>query len=524
MPTKGVYSHIIEPNRFVSPLDINVYQQGQQYKEGIAKENLQLAASAYGQLSNIPAYGVDAMQLQKEMEGIKSQFLSGNMSNLNDPNTFSHINSIINNAKNNPNIQAIAKRGSIYSQELEKKKKADEKGEPYTSPALDTLQEYYFNNDNFYEKPEGVNLSMGWVSPDLTKVIKQARESATKTTYNPSTGRVEKVAHPEEVSAAFKELIKNNPNYQKDLDYAFQKETKGMDWDTEGNKFILNKVSRLQQQYNQAINMGDLESAKMAEAELNRVQSLSDPTLVGNELKNQYYQNYIQTQLDKVGYANEVADFEKFDRDPLQMQIQKFANEKALKKIEHDYRMSELKIKEEEKAKVKQLALSTKDPLKKSLVLIGIKEGLSDELLDDSQPDGIKTTEELIKMGLKQEKNTEENTKHPIREDIASFRQIFKSNQEKVKKLIESKLGGNLGVGGFNENDIEKVTWNKDTNRYVIDVDDSWYGTNETISLTQDEVNNLNKVIFKKGDEVLEIPLSDTEAIDAANKEGYTKE
>jgi len=130
----------------------------------------------------------------------------------------------------------------------------------------------------------------------------------------------------------------------------------------------------------------------------------------------------------------------------------------------------------------------------------------------------------LIKMGLKQEKNTEENTKHPIREDIASFRQIFKSNQEKVKKLIESKLGGNLGVGGFNENDIEKVTWNKDTNRYVIDVDDSWYGTNETISLTQDEVNNLNKVIFKKGDEVLEIPLSDTEAIDAANKEGYTKE
>lgn len=389
MPTKGVYSHIIEPNRFVSPLDINVYQQGQQYKEGIAKENLQLAASAYGQLSNIPAYGVDAMQLQKEMEGIKSQFLTGDMSNLNDPNTFSHINSIINNAKNNPNIQAIAKRGSIYSQELEKKKKADEKGEPYTSPALDTLQEYYFNNDNFYEKPEGVNLSMGWVSPDLTKVIKQAREAATKTTYNPTTGRVEKVAHPEEVSAAFKELIKNNPNYQKDLDYAFQKETKGMDWDTEGNKFILNKVSRLQQQYNQALNMGDVESAKMAEAELNRVQFLSDPTLVGNELKNKYYQNYVQTQLDKVGYANEVADFEKFDRDPIQMKM-----------LEHSNRMAEIREREKQKNQYKQVAGNTKiDPVRRARLVKAASE-LGTDISDETQPDGYISNEALDDLGV----------------------------------------------------------------------------------------------------------------------------
>ena len=64
-------------------------------------------------------------------------------------------------------------------------------------------------------------------------------------------------------------------------------------------------------------------------------------------------------------------------------------------------------------------------------MLIGIKEGLSYELLDDSQPDGIKTTEELIRMGLKQEESTEESTKNPVREDITSFRQIFKGNQKK---------------------------------------------------------------------------------------------
>lgn len=400
MPTKGVYSHIIEPNRFVSPLDINVYQQGQQYKEGIAKENLQLAASAYGQLSNIPAYGVDAMQLQKEMESIKSQFLSGNMSNLNDPNTFSHINSIINNAKNNPNIQAIAKRGSIYSQELEKKKKADEKGEPYTSPALDTLQEYYFNNDNFYEKPEGVNLSMGWVSPDLTKVIKQARESATKTTYNPSTGRVEKVAHPEEVSAAFKELIKNNPNYQKDLDYAFQKETKGTDWDNEGNKFLSNKMNILRQQYTEAVNNRDLESAKMAEAELHKLQTLSDASLVGNELKNQYYQNYIQTQLDKVGYANEVADFEKFDRDPIQMKM-----------LEHSNRMAEIREIEKQKNQYKQVVGNTKiDPVRRARLVKAASE-LGIDISDETQPDGYISNEALDDLGVLKTPKEQNNQK-----------------------------------------------------------------------------------------------------------------
>ena len=523
MPNIGVYHQTVEPNKFVAPINLDVYQKGLEHQEGIAKENLNILSSVYGELSNIPAYGVDAIELHKQMDGLKNELLSSNLSNLSDPNSFSQINSIINKAKNNPRVAEIAKRGTIYSQELAKKQKAEEKGISYTSPALDSLSKYY-NGQNFYETSNNLNLNSGWITPDMAKKIKEAREYSMKTIYDPATGQVKQVASPEDIMKNFQLLTQNDPNFQKDFEYSFQKKTEGVDWNDEGQNFIQQEANRLMDIFNQPRLVVDVETAQMAKNEYDRLIKLADPSLIGEELKNKYRQSYLRGEIEKVGYSADVSNFEKFERDPLQMQTQKFINDKALKEIEHNYRMSEFNAKEKEKAKAEQLALSTKDPLKKSLVLIGIKEGLSYELLDDSQPDGIKTTEELIRMGLKQEESTEESTKNPVREDITSFRQIFTGNQKKVKKLIESKLGGDLGVGGFNENDIEKVTWNKDTNRYEIEVDDSWYGKNETISLTQDEVNDLNKVVFKKGDEVLEIPLTDRKAIDVAIKEGYIKE
>lgn len=327
MPTKGVYSHIIEPNRFVSPLDINVYQQGQQYKEGIAKENLQLAASAYGQLSNIPAYGVDAMQLQKEMESIKSQFLSGNMSNLNDPNTFSHINSIINNAKNNPNIQAIAKRGSIYSQELEKKKKADEKGESYTSPALDTLQEYYFNNEKFYEKPEGVNLSMGWTSPQMHKLIGESLKNVPKVTKNVQVGGYWKLVEsydPDALQAVLQDVY-NRDDVKKEINWRLEKETKGKDWVSEGIKDFKNKYMLAQNALQ--INPTDQKALNFISS---YSQLINNPDLLGKMAKDDYfeskYKNEIQQNLAAYQYQSEG----KMDADDFK-----------LKAIDHQNKMQE---------------------------------------------------------------------------------------------------------------------------------------------------------------------------------------
>ena len=128
--------------------------------------------------------------------------------------------------------------------------------------------------------------------------------------------------------------MKNNPNYQRDLQYSFEKENEGVDWNNHGQEFIQNKANTLQQQFQDAVSLGDLETAQMIQNEYSRLQNLSDPTLIGDNLKQQYFQNYIQNQLDKVGYANDVSDFVKIERDPIQLKLQDLANQKAAKLYE----------------------------------------------------------------------------------------------------------------------------------------------------------------------------------------------
>ena len=38
MPVKGPYSQVIQPNKFVDPMDLNIYVKGVMYKEQLAKE------------------------------------------------------------------------------------------------------------------------------------------------------------------------------------------------------------------------------------------------------------------------------------------------------------------------------------------------------------------------------------------------------------------------------------------------------------------------------------------------------
>lgn len=221
MPTKGVYSHVIEPNRYINPLDLNIYMQGEQHKENIAKENLQLLSSAYGDLSNIPAYGIDAQELQKEMGNIKSQLSSVNLSNLTDPNSFSQINSIINNAKNNPKILAIAERGNNYKKMLEEKAEFEKKGKVYVNRGLTQLNKYYSGN-TFNEKLRVGN--DGYAAPEAGEIMEQVKKIVTpdeKRVLLPNGQySIQKYYDPIKLNQAFDLVTSSDPNYEK-----FQRDT-----------------------------------------------------------------------------------------------------------------------------------------------------------------------------------------------------------------------------------------------------------------------------------------------------------
>lgn len=327
------YTKPVSPGQTYLPLSDEVLLMGAKSAYDQKDKTAQKIGSTYNSLFGISTYGKDAEVLSQFQQDFENQVAELSKANLRDPEVTSKINSLITQYSSNPDVLNIHKRASFYNNELKKEQEAAEKGQKYRSPGRESIEKYY-NSGVYYRNPENINYSSGWVSPDTTKAMQDAVKMSTKEIRDPKTGVVTKQAKPEDISKSFYEIMKNNPNYQRDLQYSFEKENEGVDWNNHGQEFIQNKANTLQQQFQDAVSLGDLETAQMIKNEYSRLQSLSDPSLIGDNLKQQYFQNYIQNQLDKVGYANDVSDFVKIEIDPIQLKLQDLANQKAAKLYE----------------------------------------------------------------------------------------------------------------------------------------------------------------------------------------------
>lgn len=329
------YSQMVNLAQWTDPMDLNMYAKGLAYREEIAKNNLENLSQSLGAINSINTYGVDAQQLDKIKGELRNKLSSLSGGNLTDLNTFSQMKGIINEFSNRDDMQAIYKRISTYNREMQAKRKAEEKGRPYSSPALESLESYWSGKD-FYTNPEGLNLSSGWLSPDVTKFMKEIRESAKKKVYDSKSGMIKEIIDPRDASALWGQYLSTNPNLAKEVEWSFQKETKGIDWETKGREFIDNKTKETLANYQSAVLSGDADGQAIYQRELQRLSSMADPKIIGDELRSQYRNSWFQNQMDKVGYSMDMASFEGFERDPLQMEQIRTANninEALLKQI-----------------------------------------------------------------------------------------------------------------------------------------------------------------------------------------------
>lgn len=329
------YSQMVNLAQWTDPMDLNMYAKGLAYREEIAKNNLENLSQSLGAINSINTYGVDAQQLDKIKGELRERLSSLSGGNLTDLNTFSQMKGIINEFSNRDDTQAIYKRISTYNREMQAKKKAEEKGNYYSSPALESLESYWSGKD-FYTNPEGLNLSSGWLSPDVTKFMKEIRESAKKKVYDSKSGMVKEIIDPRDASALWGQYLSTNPNLAKEVEWSFQKETKGIDWETKGREFIDNKTKETLANYQSAVLSGDADGQAIYQRELQRLSSMADPKIIGDELRSQYRNSWFQNQMDKVGYSMDMASFEGFERDPLQMEQYKTSNSFALEKFRTD--------------------------------------------------------------------------------------------------------------------------------------------------------------------------------------------
>lgn len=312
------FSRPVQPVDQYLPISDEILARGAMETYNKAGQLGQKLAAYNSNLFGITTYGKDAEVLQDYENQFNQQVAELSKGDITSPQALSKFNSLVSNFSNSPDILGIHERNATYNSELKAKKDAEAKGLSYTSPLIKDAQSYY-SGDKYYTDKRFTR--SGWVSPDTTKAMDEAVKAVTKQQYDPKTGFVTKTAKPEEVAANFYERMKNNPNYQKDLEYGFEQETEGVNWQDNGHQFVQGKVNKLTQQYNEALADGNQEAASLAQHELNRLQNLADPSLIGEELKKQAFQNHINTQLEKVGYANDVLDFQKIERDPIDMKL-----------------------------------------------------------------------------------------------------------------------------------------------------------------------------------------------------------
>lgn len=302
------YSTPVNPPKFQEPLDLNLYAKGLMYKEGQAKENLQLIGNSLSTLNSIPAYGVDAEILQNKLANVKSQIAQMNVSNLGDINTMSQLNSIISQTANDPDILAIARRGNSYAQELKAKREAEEKGRNYISPLLDEANEYY--NSGTFIRDKQFN-KYGFIAPDLIK-YQEAAQKMTPTTKKwqllPNGERMQVESQSkEDLKNTYYNLIAQDPNGQKYLDYSFNKSYGNVDWNTYGKEELGNNINKL---YNDILDIqrtGGDPSAHIAE--YNKLNNLYNSSSIGNAMKDRAYKSWVNSFVedwaDAVDYVSE---------------------------------------------------------------------------------------------------------------------------------------------------------------------------------------------------------------------------
>lgn len=222
------FSQIVQPAPWVDPINLDLLRQGNMYKEEIARQNLLNLSESFQALASTPAYGKDAEKLQEKLQELKSQISGLNLSDVSDYNTMGQIKGVINQFSSNPDIMDIAQKWTPVQQEQERKRKAEEKGEMFISPLLDSANEYIQQGE--YKK--GVRFgSSGWLSPNTEKMKTEALKNIKpdkKTVKVGNYWQEQEFLSKEKVKPVLDEIY-SNPAVIKDMEYKIEQSAKRED-------------------------------------------------------------------------------------------------------------------------------------------------------------------------------------------------------------------------------------------------------------------------------------------------------
>jgi hypothetical protein len=355
MPVKGPYSQVIQPNKFVDPMDLNIYVKGVMYKEQLAKENFQDISTVYNGLNSIPAEGPDARMLDSKIENLRSNLKNLNISNLGDMNTTSAIKQMIGEVSNDADVLNITRRSVAVQSERAKKRAAQEKRGDYTSPILDQADTYYSGDE--YIRDLTFNQE-GWLTPQMAKMKNEYLKDVPKIKKQVKIGNYWHTIEsydPEAYKSRLNELY-NMPSVRKQMDYDFDRNYQNYDFATEGVKIAQTSLDKAKLQSQQAYAL--LQSSKPGSTDYNMAMSkyqeaqefittytplVSNPGLLGDNLKSRMKQDYISKAIDLDIAGEQFYSDVETKADQFDLNSQQLSNSLILKQQDYLYELEKIK-------------------------------------------------------------------------------------------------------------------------------------------------------------------------------------
>lgn len=474
-----------------------------------ADQEAQKIGSTYNSLFGISTYGKDAEVLSQMQEQFKQQVGELSKQGLANPEVNSRINQLITQYSSDPDVLSVHKRKASLDQELTAKKEAEAKGNQYLCPICEQADEYYASGK--YVRDKTFNQT-GWLDPNVEKLKREGLkdvQKVKKTVLKNGVYITTEEYDPEQLSSLYKGIY-SNPNVQKTMDYSFEKKYKNYDFATEGvKKFqsIVDQANLQKQNAWEAMQKNPHTSAKYIQAQQDMTEAdeyitkysslLQNPGNLGENFKTQIKQdelnNLISEDIKGAQFSSEVdvkesgfaQNNQRYQQDK-QMELYKavlpgaialgttpeailsgkaqFADGTIVTPAHAVQKTHELKM-EEEQAKSDEI-------LRRQIAL--------DENRQENKLEYYDKAGNKIGAGKKE----------IVREDLGSIKELYRNDPDKLENALKAKVGG-LGFN-FGAGDIEEVTWDNDTKRYKVKVDDNNSPMGGVdVSFTQDEMDAL---------------------------------
>jgi len=473
MPIYNPYNEVVQPAKYVAPMDLNLLLKGTQYKQEQSEKNFNEIQGQVNNLLSIPAYGKDKEILNQKLQELQQVMGGLDVTNLETPQAKQQINSLINQFSQDKDVQAIAQRGNSYQNMMAEKQDFDKKGKVYMNQGLRKLNKYYSGDDYIRD----VKFSNdGYEAPNVVEAMKKIKELETPEEKQIPDGNggytIVKSYNPERLKKTTEQVLSGMPNWEKFNREQLAQKYEGIDIDKYAIEHYTPLQQLSQQNYDAALfgysnsRPGSEDQKKYALAATKAKQDLDQATSI---LNNPYHgQAFLETEYQnmKEKAVNDIQNALNFNAEG---ENKMFRAIEQARGFQHDYAIkaqeSANRIKEEQ-AKTLALGASSigkpldevlRDPILMSQALAA---GQQAKLAEYSQKENIKLEnriqfkDKLSTLGLKGLKDTDpvdfnmidEQGKSQLR--TLSYGDLKKELQNSKEEVVKSMVAGILKSKG----------------------------------------------------------------------------